>query len=800
MYILMNPNSAQHQACEEAAASCGRRRERTPRRCHSRDDSTTSRMELTRIGRPSAKGDAMLSSESIKSDIEAARQYQTKRNRYLAERSFKQRLQEFMLLSPVMCCVLVEVIMLSANVRIPYAELKEPVPVDRLYNFWLCVLLGLSPLLVVSHIWLAVFHHSQVILLANGRTLFLIDAKSIRQAPDPSDVESLYRAAKAWAPTELLGWLLYNVHAIISSIVVCQRGMLHVGILSVDVPQTIVNVFFLPFLLVLNVIIALVLRNFRAYVIRRVEGSVASSNKFYDKWMQRAWVCVALSAFCFAYLVVLTTTAKPIVPTDPGLNGTSPCDLITGAYLERFCDVRALSSLSHDPLTYVCDDGGFGAYVSTYDACTTTAANFELVAKAVCAFGTSVNAILGLVAIPAILIATVEETTLRLLARYLLCSSVAIFTPMYVAGIVVAPLQPALLPNSFHNFSLLLLNGLLVMSGLLFVFVDLVTRRSMVGSDLDVESADGTITSGSKLLTEAVRTLERLGRHDDGEGGDSRFLVPDRSCLVTGNAMDAALGINHFMRADEHEVQRQMSEGVRAIVREVEQSGSEVDRECLDYVLNQRAGSSARRFQHGKRRDEGRNGEVLADFVNHRCSRTAHLSEAHVLALRLYTTAAFQSINQPLRDLSDERRPHPFPVTVNYIRDGISKLRAVEGRREQRFGAIGTVDLWRGMRNMTVAPDFHKHGGTELSPMSTTTQAHVALQYARSAAPLLFKIRTTSFLQRGADLDYLSAFPGEHEILYPPLTHLLPTGRTMKVRFEEQQMTVEVVEVSPIMP
>lgn len=55
-------------------------------------------------------------------------------------------------------------------------------------------------------------------------------------------------------------------------------------------------------------------------------------------------------------------------------------------------------------------------------------------------------------------------------------------------------------------------------------------------------------------------------------------------------------------------------------------------------------------------------------------------------------------------------------------------------------------------------------------------------------------------LQRGADLDYLSAFPGEREMLYPPLTHLLPTGRTMTQTFEQLGMTVEVIEVEAIMP
>ena len=39
---------------------------------------------------------------------------------------------------------------------------------------------------------------------------------------------------------------------------------------------------------------------------------------------------------------------------------------------------------------------------------------------------------------------------------------------------------------------------------------------------------------------------------------------------------------------------------------------------------------------------------------------------------------------------------------------------------------------------------------------------------------MLLKLETTSFMQRGADLSFLSAFPAEAEILYPPLTFMEP--------------------------
>ena len=50
-------------------------------------------------------------------------------------------------------------------------------------------------------------------------------------------------------------------------------------------------------------------------------------------------------------------------------------------------------------------------------------------------------------------------------------------------------------------------------------------------------------------------------------------------------------------------------------------------------------------------------------------------------------------------------------------------------------------------------------------------------------------------MDRGANLSWVSAFPGEAEVLFPPLTFLQPTGRTMRV--EVAGMAFHVVEVEP---
>ena len=56
--------------------------------------------------------------------------------------------------------------------------------------------------------------------------------------------------------------------------------------------------------------------------------------------------------------------------------------------------------------------------------------------------------------------------------------------------------------------------------------------------------------------------------------------------------------------------------------------------------------------------------------------------------------------------------------------------------------------------------------------MSTTSALQVAVQFSASEASVLLRLRTSSFMSRGADMSFLSVFPAENECLFPPLTYL----------------------------
>ena len=78
----------------------------------------------------------------------------------------------------------------------------------------------------------------------------------------------------------------------------------------------------------------------------------------------------------------------------------------------------------------------------------------------------------------------------------------------------------------------------------------------------------------------------------------------------------------------------------------------------------------------------------------------------------------------------------------------------------------------------------------------------MAVRYSMSARATLLKLRTSDFRSRGVDLRFVSAFPGEAEVLYPPLTHLRPVRRADgEVEVHEYVMddgrVFAVVEVVP---
>ena len=82
-------------------------------------------------------------------------------------------------------------------------------------------------------------------------------------------------------------------------------------------------------------------------------------------------------------------------------------------------------------------------------------------------------------------------------------------------------------------------------------------------------------------------------------------------------------------------------------------------------------------------------------------------------------------------------------MTVALIRDALGKLRAVEA--DLRASGDQRIDLYRGMKDVAVPTSFMAQGGTELAPMSTTSDLGVAMRYSASTNAVLLRLITESF-------------------------------------------------------
>ena len=93
-----------------------------------------------------------------------------------------------------------------------------------------------------------------------------------------------------------------------------------------------------------------------------------------------------------------------------------------------------------------------------------------------------------------------------------------------------------------------------------------------------------------------------------------------------------------------------------------------------------------------------------------------------------------------------------MPVTVALLRDALGKLRAVEADQNSGETAMRRVYLYRGMKDVTAPAEFMTQGGTELAPMSTTSDLSVAMKYSASVKAVLLRLITESFYERGPNM------------------------------------------------
>lgn len=276
----------------------------------------------------------------------------------------------------------------------------------------------------------------------------------------------------------------------------------------------------------------------------------------------------------------------------------------------------------------------------------------------------------------------------------------------------------------------------------------------------------------------------------------SKFVAP---AMRLGNATQTAAGLADLMGYTNMTIMdhiRDLGQGdqFQAIVNEIELRGTSEDKNNLRGLLDGTFQQDPPAETPEEIAAEKRTLDELMDTYE---VRTAKLTRAHVLALRLYTTSTYTSINDPLRTVPPTQ-PHPLAATAYLISDGLKLLRAVVGGLP---GAHEPQTLWRGMKDLSVSDEFRRSGGTEFACMSTSASQEVAVDFAESKAPMILKLETKDFLSRGADISFLSVYAGESETLFPPLTFLrpiAPDGVTEHLKINNTDYLL--VRVEPVLP
>jgi hypothetical protein len=230
-----------------------------------------------------------------------------------------------------------------------------------------------------------------------------------------------------------------------------------------------------------------------------------------------------------------------------------------------------------------------------------------------------------------------------------------------------------------------------------------------------------------------------------------KFICPE---LRIGKPEDAKMGLDARLRINSKQRGEFLVKGLVAIEEAIGMNGTAEDQRNLKQILEGTL-RQAHPTQKTKTIENIMKEDVVAD---------SKLEKSHVVALRLYTTSTFKSINDALRD-THATGPNPFAAIVIFAAEGIMQL------RDPRYVG-GETSFWRGMTDVKASKEFIEQGGSELGFMSTSRDQTVAVDFANGGCPMVIEVVVNEYLERGADISFLSQFPLEKEILYPPLTYL----------------------------
>ena len=173
--------------------------------------------------------------------------------------------------------------------------------------------------------------------------------------------------------------------------------------------------------------------------------------------------------------------------------------------------------------------------------------------------------------------------------------------------------------------------------------------------------------------------------------------------------------------------------------------------------------------------EHGRDVLPIQLFMASDVARQAKLERGEVISLRLYTGPCFVLYNTVLRkwprNVLKRLKGNRYETTIFCIISGVTKLSTHTKIPESR-------KLYRGLSGLILPDQFWMtsgsfRGGVEKGFMSTTANLEVAMQYSGidKKRGTVFEI-TAGRIDIGAELTWISQYPGEAEYLFPPLSCL----------------------------
>ena len=170
-------------------------------------------------------------------------------------------------------------------------------------------------------------------------------------------------------------------------------------------------------------------------------------------------------------------------------------------------------------------------------------------------------------------------------------------------------------------------------------------------------------------------------------------------------------------------------------------------------------------------RDHGHSGMTLSSFCEHAMAKAAQLSPAEVAALRLYSGPMFAPMNYALRteQIAD------WATTIGCCYSGVLKL-SFQSQPARVYRGVQETDLQLPAEFLRCSEGKFA-GGVERAFMSTTKSAAVALDYSGGGAtPGSIFVIDFGMSSRGASIQWVSQYPHEEELLFPPCTGLASLG------------------------